>query len=275
MASLGTVRIGNVVVTRFIIGGNPFSGFSHQTPERDLEMVRYFTTARIKETLRRAESLGVNTHIGRADHHIMRMLFEYWDEGGRIQWFAQTCPEVGDIERAVHNAVRGKASACFIHGGVMDNLYANSRLEAVPDAIARIRDAGMPAGIAGHNPKVFEWAEERLDVDFYMCSYYNSAHRDSHAEHVSGMAEWFLEEDRQAMTGLIQRLSKPVIHYKVMAAGRNRPDEALTVVANHLRPQDAVCVGIYPREHPGMLEENLRLLETALAEAGKSTHFGP
>lgn len=261
---LGTVKIGNLTVSRFILGGNPFSGFSHQKPETDLEMKRYYTAERIKETFRQAEALGISTHIGRADHHVMRVLLEYWDKGGTVQWIAQTCPEIGTIERAIQNAISGGAKACFIHGGVMDFLLAQKRLNEVPPAITKIREAGMPAGIAGHNPKVFEWAEEHLDVDFYLCSYYNSAHRDEHAEHVSGRPEWFHAADRDAMVKVIQHLSWPVIHYKVLAAGRNDPEEAFTFVAKHLRPQDAVCVGIYTKGHPTMLEENVALLEACL-----------
>lgn len=266
---LDQIQLGNVPVSRVIIGGNPFSGFSHQTDTKNREMCRYFTTQRIKDTLREAESLGVNTHLGRADHHIMRVLLEYWDEGGSIQWIAQTCPEVGDIARGIQNALHGGAKACFIHGGLMDFRFAQKQLEDIPDGIARIRDAGLPAGIAGHNPDVFEWAEDYLDVDFYMCSYYNAANRDKGAELKSGMAEWFCPEDRQRMAELIQGLSKPVIHYKVMAAGRNDPREALTFVARHLRPQDAVCIGIYPHDKPNMLEEDIALLEECLRKAGK------
>lgn len=266
---LDQIQLGNVPVSRVIIGGNPFSGFSHQTDAKNREMCRYFTTQRIKDALCEAESLGVNTHLGRADHHIMRVLLEYWDEGGSIQWIAQTCPEVGDIARGIQNALHGGAKACFIHGGLMDFRFAQKQLEDIPDGIARIRDAGLPAGIAGHNPDVFEWAEDYLDVDFYMCSYYNAANRDKGAELKCGMAEWFCPEDRQRMAELIQGLSKPVIHYKVMAAGRNDPREALTFVARHLRPQDAVCIGIYPHDKPNMLEEDIALLEECLRKAGK------
>jgi len=262
--SVEKVQLGEVSVSRLIIGGNPFSGFSHQGSDRDEEMIHYYTAARIKEALREAERLGINAHIGRADHHIMRVLLEYWDEGGGIQWIAQTCPELGDVTRGIQNALRGKAKAAFLHGGMMDFFLAQNTLDGVPDAISMIRDAGLPAGIAGHNPKVFEWAEEHLDVDFYMCSYYNAAHRDERAEHVSGMPEWFKEEDRKIMADLIQKLSKPAIHYKVMAAGRNDPNEALAFVAKHLRPQDAVCIGVYTKDKPDMLEEDLRLLEAHL-----------
>ena len=263
------IEIGSISVSKLIIGGNPFSGFSHQNPDKDAEMVHFFTTERMKQCLKQAEGLGINAHIGRADHHVMRVLLEYWDEGGGIQWVAQTCPELGDISRGIQNAIRGGARACFIHGGVMDHIFAQNALDEIPDRIAQIRDAGLPAGIAGHNPEVFEWAEQNIDVDFYMCSYYNAAHRDEHAELVSGMSEWFKPEDRDIMVNLIQQLSKPVIHYKVMAAGRNDPKDALGFVAKYLRPQDAVCVGIYPKDNAEMLAHDLHLLEGSLRSLGK------
>jgi hypothetical protein len=67
------------------------------------------------------------------------------------------------------------------------------------------------------------------------------------------------------MTELIQGLSKPVIHYKVMAAGRNDPAEALQYVARSMRPTDAVRVGIFTKHKPDMLKEDVTLLERGLA----------
>lgn len=260
------VRIGNVSVSRFVLGSNPFSGFSHQTPETDLAMKRYYTTEKIKETLREAESLNINTLLARCDHHIMRMLLEYWDEGGKLQWFAQTCPEVGNHQACVTRAASGGAKACHIHGGLMDNLFARDQLDEIPEVIARIRDSGMIAGIAAHNPDLIEWAEEHLAVDYYMCSYYNSANRDKHAEHISGMKEWFLEEDRRKMSALIQGLSKPVLHYKIMAAGRNDPREAIAFAASNMRDSDAICVGVFTKDKPDMLKEDVQILQASLAQ---------
>jgi hypothetical protein len=264
------VRLGGLEVSRLMLGGNPFSGFSHQNAEADRRMVHYFTCERIKATYREAERLGITTHVGRADHHIMRVLREYWDEGGAIEWVAQTCPEVGTIERGARNAIHGGAKACYVHGGVMDNLLATGGLDPVPHAIRMIRDAGLPAGIAGHNPQVFEWAEEHLDCDFYMCCYYNPSSRAQRPEHRPGEKEWFHAEDRDAMTDLIQRLSRPTIHYKVMAAGRNDPRDAFEYVARKLRPQDAVCVGIHQEDNPNQLADDLALLEEALARVSGS-----
>jgi len=258
------VKLGALSVSRFIIGGNPFSGFSHQTHQRDAEMLHYHTVERIKDTLRRAEALGVTTHLGRADHFVMRVLLEYWNEGGTIQWIAQTCPEVGSTARCVQNAVYGGAKACFIHGGRMDCIYDQGDMSEVAPAIAQIREAGLAAGIASHRPEVIRWAEEHVDVDFYMCSYYNPIVRKASGEHAEGVEEVFEPANRDAMVETIAGLSKPAIHYKVMAAGRTPPREALEFVARHLRPQDAVCVGICTRDNADMIEENLRILRKAL-----------
>ena len=256
---IGRIRIDGAEFSRLIIGGNPFSGVSHQNPQTDLAMKKYFTASRIKKIFRTAEALGVTTFIGRADRHITRLLFEYWQEGGKIRWIAQTCPEMSSQARSVEDALAEGASACYLHGGVMDFLHARGELDEIPGLIRKIRDAGLPAGIAGHDPKVFEWAEEHLDVDFYMCSYYNAAHRDESAELKSGMSEWFDDRDRDIMTGLIARLSKPAIHYKIFAAGRKDPREAFAFTERHLRPGDGVCIGVYPEYKKDMVAEDVRL----------------
>ena len=268
-----TVRFGKAQVSRFIVGGNPFSGFSHQTPDTDNKMRHYYSAAHIKEVLRQAESVGVTAVISRADYHVCRVLMEYWDEGGKLQWFAQTCPEIASPEVCTDRAAAFGATGVHIHGGVMDMLLAQGRMKEAVNAAKKIRDMGLAVGIAGHNPDVFRWAEDaKLDVDYYMCCYYNSAHRDKRAEHVSGMSEWFLEEDRQTMTQLIRQLSRPVVHYKILAAGRNDPAEAFRYAARCMRDTDAVCVGVYPEVKRDMVAEDVKLFEQALAAArGKAS----
>ena len=264
------VQFKDISVSRFIIGSNPFSGFSHQSPQTDQDMRHYFTTARIKQTLRQAESLGVNTLIARTDFHVMRMLMEYRDEGGTLQWFAQTCPEVGSHEACILRAEDHGAKACHLHGGVMDNAFAQGKLDDVQPALDLIRSRGMLAGIAAHNHRVIEWAEEHLDLDYYLCCYYNPTNRDQNPEHVAGATEYYLESDRRLMTDLIPRLSKPVIHYKILAAGRNDPKEAFAFAASKMRSNDAVCVGIYPKDNPEILAEDARLLEESLAKVAQA-----
>jgi len=268
---MDSVTIGSTNVTRFILGSNPFSGFSHQGATLDRDMRQYYTVETIKRTLHEAETVGINTLIARTDFHVIRMLEEYCNEGGVLQWFAQTCPEVGDHKMCVTRAARGGAKACHIHGGVMDHLLAQDALDEIPDVVAMIHDNGMLAGMAGHTPAVFEWAEaQHIDVDYYMCSYYNPIPRVANAEHVSGTAEQYLDEDRISMLDLIRRLSKPVIHYKVLAAGRNDPAQAFATVASHLRANDAVCVGVFTRDQPDMVRTDVQLFEAAVAQVSSN-----
>lgn len=257
------VRIGGVDISRFLLGSNPISGFSHQSKEMDAVMKGWFTSERVMQLLREAESLGISTFLARTDANILSIVREYREGGGRVQWFAQTCPGEAPTDECIDRAAAGGAKACHIHGGVMDNLLANDNLGEVPGWVAKIRSAGMQAGIGGHDPAVFEWAEKNLDADYYMCSYYNSMRRDQNPAHVHGAKEWFWPEDREIMTAVIQRLSRPVIHYKILAAGRNDPAEAFAFVVKSMRASDMVCVGVYNEGKPNMLREDVELFEKA------------
>ncbi len=256
-----TVKIGSLKISKIILGGNPFSGFSHQTPERDAEMVAWYTTARIKEAYAQAESLGVNTFLGRADKHIRRVLTEYWNEGGNIQWFAQTAPEFSSLSGNVAGAISTGAKAVYIHGGQMDFLYANDQLDILPDIIKQIKDAGCAAGVAGHTPDVHLWANENLDLDFHMCSYYNPSNRAEHAAHDPFGHEVFDDQNRVDMTAIVPQLKAPVIHYKIFAAGRKTPRQGFEFAVKHARPQDAICVGIFTKDKADMLAEDIAIYE--------------
>ena len=76
-------KIGNVTVSRLIIGGNQFSGWSHS---RDLKYLRdlfkaYATEKNILATLRLAEENGVNTIIT-SDSSYLRKFWKDW--GGQM-----------------------------------------------------------------------------------------------------------------------------------------------------------------------------------------------
>jgi hypothetical protein len=98
-----------------------------------------------------------------------------------------------------------------------------------------------------------------------MCSYYNPSNRGEQAAHDPFGHETFSDADRDAMVSIIPYLRAPVIHYKIFAAGRKDPKEAFEFVARHLRPQDAVCVGVFTKDNLNMLAEDVRLLESALS----------
>jgi len=257
MPSLPHVNFAGLDVTRLIIGGNPFSGFSHQSRERDAEMLDYYTVARIKETLARAEAAGINTAIMRCDAHIQRLLREYYNEGGQIQWIAQVPGDrslVGFAAEVRRMAAAG-AKAAYLHGGLLDACYADRDAEGLARLVDALREGGVPVGTAGHAPEAHLWAHELdLPLDFHVVCFYNcgSLH--------DGKGEKFKEDDPPHAIEAIQQIEKPCIAYKIMAAGRVEPRAAFERAFANIKPGDVVNVGIYRGDNDGMVEENARLV---------------
>ncbi len=97
----------------------------------DAEMRDYFTSANIKKLLAECEAAGVNTWQSRADRHIMRLLNEYRLEGGRIQWIAQTAPELADFRRNIADAAAMKPLGIYHHGSSTDKFWNEGKIEEV------------------------------------------------------------------------------------------------------------------------------------------------
>jgi hypothetical protein len=258
------VKIGNILkVSGLCIGGNPFSGFSHQTSERSKEMTTYYTPDQIKKTLRIAETAGINTLFARTDDHILGIIKDYWDTGGTIQWFAQVCVEQGEPDawkRWLKDSVKLGARAAYIHGGVVDNWYASKKFDTFREALDMMRERNIAAGFAGHNPEAHEWIRDNLDVDFQMCCYYNPTDRSKSPHHIDKGEKWD-NEDRKRILEVIATIQKPVVHYKVFAGGNKPITQAFEVMGKHIRNSDVACVGFFLKDDPDMIRKDIDLFE--------------
>lgn len=264
--ALGKVRIGGVRVSRLAIGGNPFSGFSHQGSQRDQEMRRYYSTARIKAALRKAEDAGIDTFFGRADNHVIRMLEEYWAEGGTIQWFAQTASEQDDFMRCIATAADRGAKGIYLHGGQTDYYHARGETEQLSKALDKMRSLGVAAGFAAHNPEPHEWIRDHIAPDFQLTCYYDPSPRAASPHHVVTEHERFDPAHRDRMAQTIATLKAPAVHYKVLAAGRTPAEEAFRYVARVLRPQDIVLVGFHLGDDEDLIAKTVKLFERILPQ---------
>lgn len=251
MPGLPTIDLGGILVSRLIVGGNPFSGNSHQSVALSKEMRDYYTVERIKATLRECEAEGINTFLGRADSHIQRLLIEYWNEGGRIQWIAQTAPEMASLTDNIRRVGDTGARWAYVHGGQCDRLVAAGDIEPIRQAVAVGRDQGLIMGVGGHDPLThLRLAELDLGIQFHCCSFYNLSARGG---------DTYLLEDRDRMIAAVRQLPTPVIAYKIMAAGRNDAEEAFAYAFSHLRNIDAVCVGVFTKYRPNEIHQNADL----------------
>ena len=261
---LPTVRLGDARVTRLILGGNPISGVSHQTPDRDREMVEYFATARIKEHLFACERHGINALLSRGDRHIRRMLTEYRLEGGRLNWIGQLAGEVADWKMNLRQIAEAGACAIYLHGSSLDNrFFKRGDPAGVVPYLEFIRDElGLPAGLCSHSTLWLRHAaDHRWPVDWYMVSMYDLSKQERHSPIVGGRfyEETFDHADREAAFAFARSVDKPCVLFKVMACGRlSRTSEetraTLTEVFGRIKPTDAVCVGMWNRERDEIAE---------------------
>jgi hypothetical protein len=266
------VPFGPHQVTRLIVGGNPFSGHSHTSPELNREMIEYYSVANIKAALFEAERAGLNTMQSRADRHIGRMIVEYRQEGGRLQWIAQTASEVADVSANVRYAASLGAIGIYHHGSRTDALWRQGRLDEVRDLLKVVRDLGLQVGLGTHRPEVVAHAEERgWDVDFYMTSLYDPHPAAHPAAVVAGVAggEVFADEDRERMLRTIRETPKTCLAFKLLAAGRNSrtPDDlrqAFECVLAGIKPTDALVVGVF-QKRGNQIAENAAIASDILS----------
>jgi len=261
--------LGSVRVSRLIIGGNCFSGFSHHTAELDRDMRDYFTTAKIKETLAAAEAAGIDTFFGRSDNHVLRLMNEYRNEGGKIQFFAQTASERADTAKTIQQVADYGAEGVYLHGGEVDVYHENGELGKVAELVELIKKLGMVAGVAGHNPQAhLDIHAAGIPVDFHMVCFYNLEGRRGN-QVAADDYERFDDRDRDVAVRAARRIPRTCVGYKVLAAARREPEQAFRFAFENLKPGDCINVGVYTKDDPDMVERNARLVKQILTELGQ------
>ncbi|MFW6161139.1 MAG: hypothetical protein ACODAJ_00120 [Planctomycetota bacterium] len=87
--------------------------------------------------------------------------------------------------------------------------------------------------------------DQKLPTDFYhQCLY---------------QPENYSPKCLQQALATIEKLHKPVVAYKVLAAGRIAPQTAFPRLFRRLRAKDGLCVGVFPKDDPDQMAENVAL----------------
>jgi len=274
MKTLPTIDFCGRQVSRLIVGGNPFAGNSHMNAQLNAEMLDYFTTQNIKNTLKACLDNGINTTQLRGDQHVIRFLREFWNEGHQMNWIAQSASEITPFEGNIGSIQRAGAYATYLHGTQTDALFKAGEYQEIQRRLKVIRDSGMAVGLGSHMPEVFEYAESHhWDVDFYMCCVYNISKIDRVSSAITGKmndGEPFDEEDRPIMFSFIRSTSKPCLAFKILGAGRRCRDHedvhsAFEEAFSSIKPIDAVIVGMYPKNHD-QVTENADIVRSLIGE---------
>lgn len=269
---LPVIPFGPRRITRLIVGGNPFRGNSHQNPERDREMESYFTVARIKEVLATCENTGINAVQARGDVLIQACMREHWAEGGSLFFIAQTASELRDLDNHARQLARFGAIGIYVHGTFTDRHFQNNTMDEVRRLLETIRETGARTGIGTHIPEVVEYIDEHdWKPDFFMTSLYNLSRTERESALVSGRfvrTEHFNHQDRYVMFDRIRATAIQCLVFKVLGAGRlckssAQVEQVLTEVYANIKSDDAVVLGVFPRDHD-QVSENVRIVSRIL-----------
>jgi len=248
-----TGRIGNLKISRLIIGSNQFSGWSHS---RDLPYLRdlflaYGSEARIMDTLELCEEMGINTMLCGASQHLNK----YWKErGGKIQWIAQLHPKTTDLTTNIKRAIDNGAAAAYVQGGVGDSFVKGGRVDLLGKAVDFIKQNGIPAGIGGHSVEVPIAVEKAgIKPDFYMKTlhhgnYWSATPKEQRVDFNVDSGSLLDHDNIWSITPektieFMKTVSKPWIAFKVLAAGAIHPREGFKYAFEN--GADFVCVGMF------------------------------
>jgi hypothetical protein len=224
-------KFGKYELSRLFIGGDPVSGIAHAGEliyQADF-MKRYFTTEKILETLSIAEQNGINTLLMRADSHIIEHYTMYQKRGGKLHWIATSAPETGD---PVENAKRARdngAIAMYLHGGIADQMVKAGKVEEICKIVEGFKEAGLMAGVGSHLLDTTRGCNSGgVDPDFYMMTINRVNYYCSEATEV----------------GIFMRsIKKPWIAFKVLGAGRVKPEEGFRLAFQ--KGADFLAVGMF------------------------------
>jgi len=225
-------KFGKYEVSRLIIGGDPVSGIAHAGElvyQADF-MKHYFSTPKILETLTLAEQNGINTLLMRADDRIISHYTMFKKErGGSLQWIATSAPEQGSPVENSKRARDNGAIAVYLHGGVADRLVKEGKVEEIGEIVEGFKKVGIMAGIGAHLLDTARaCVQARIDPDFYMVTI--------------NRVNYYCSE--AAEVGIFMRaIKKPWIAFKVLGAGRVKPQEGFRLAFEH--GGDFLAVGMF------------------------------
>jgi hypothetical protein len=251
--TLPTVRLGTLEVSRFILGSNPFWGYSHKSPQLDEEMRRHHTDERIMQILDEAADCGLTALASPPDERWVNIWADYRKKGGRLRiWVSQCHGNPDQMHEEIDRSIKAGAQAIFIQGLRVEEQFGQGKFDVLRSWIEHIKEAGLPAGAAAHWPEIHpELERRRFPTDFYYQCFYNVSKSNDYSA-----------REREKAAAVIKKLEKPVIAYKILAAGRLPASEGFEYAFSHIARKDGVCVGIYAQKAIDQIRQNATYTQT-------------
>jgi len=261
-AEMPMIRLGPHKVTRVIAGGNPIGGFGHSVPNMSRHMLEYFTLERTIEFLVKCSQAGINTWQFDHMEKPIAALRAARERGAKLNFICLHAER--EKQASIKTVIADMDPIAIVHhGGVTDRLFRDGKAQQVRDFVKKVKDQGVLAGVSSHCPdNIKRMADEGWENDLFMtCFYYVSRPREEQQKLLGKVVvdEPFFESDPEEMTRVVRQVGKPCLGFKILAAGRKcanqeSVEKAFRFAFEHIKPTDAVIVGMYPR-----FEDEVRL----------------
>jgi hypothetical protein len=251
-------KIGDLKVSRILLGGNLLTHFTHS---RDLRYVynltaHYNTEEKILDTLALAEKHGVNTVSVHNPPPIIATLKKYRKErGGKIQWIicptAGADPTMAAYSKQVEELLDAGSDAIYVWGVRADELISQGKIDLLAKAVEIAKAAGVPSGVGAHDLRVvMECEKNKIPADFYIKTFhhhkYPSAPKPDQVKAPYNEVPGYWCADPQATAEFMKTVEKPWIAFKVMSAGAIPPADAFQYVFEN--GADHVLAGMFDFE---------------------------
>ncbi|HPA21557.1 MAG TPA: hypothetical protein PLU30_27710 [Verrucomicrobiae bacterium] len=262
-------------IGRVLLGGNLISGYMHS---RDLKYVNalfkaYATEAKILETLRVAESHGINTVFETGAQFVQRYNREF---GGKMQFIPHIQVDTKQSETELNDHIAKQADsgavALYVWGVAADKLLQAGEIDRLARAVELAKVTGLPVGVGAHSLLVPMACEKHgIPCDFYV----KTLHRDNYPSAtpkelrkefiwLAGGEGWYDNMwciNPEETVGFMASVKKPWIAFKVLAAGAIHPRDGFAHAFQS--GADFIAVGMMDFQ----IAENCRLAGRCIAEA--------
>jgi uncharacterized membrane protein YphA (DoxX/SURF4 family) len=252
-------KLGNLNVTKMIMGCNLIGGWSHARDliYADTLFKAYNNDKKIIETYYLAEQAGINTNFMVTRYY---PVFNKYKKvyNSNMQSICQAILPEKDFFSDIKVAVDSGATAVYIQGNVGDSFCMNGKFDELFKAIDHIKKQGLMAGMGAHSIETIKACErEGLPADFYVKTLHHdkywSAHPEANREEYSVIGPYSDDHNKNhdniwdlfpsKTIEYMKGVNKPWIAFKVLAAGAITPKDGFRYAFEN--GADFICVGMF------------------------------
>jgi hypothetical protein len=258
-AKIPTGKLGNLTISRMIMGGNLIGGWAHA---RDLIYVSklfkaYNTDEKIFQTLRLAEQYGINTII--IDVVQMDIVNKYKKlNDSKLQVIVSVKPTEENPIANIDQAADKGASTIYLHGAAGDTFVKRGRVDIISKTLEHIRKKGLQAGVGCHSVYVLQQCREvKIEPDYWVKTFHHDKYWSAHPkdkrepftvdnkqsdDHDEIHDNMFCLEPEETIE-FMKTEEKPWIAFKTLAAGAISPKSGFKYAFEN--GADFIAVGMF------------------------------